>query len=85
MAFCDYCFRDKNPLQPIHPGATVRVCKACAYQIDRVIGFLRHSGLTIVRQSELTPQPPTKVRKGSGPKNKPLQPLRGSPAQLSTD
>ena len=63
MALCDFCFRDKTPLQPVYPRVAVNVCKACAYQIDRVIGFLRHSGISLVTQGEFTdakktPQPP---------------------------
>ncbi|MBA7699382.1 hypothetical protein ES703_108077 [subsurface metagenome] len=67
MALCDFCFRDKSPLQPIYPRVAVNVCKACAYQIDRVIGFLRHSGITLVAQTEFTtaekPPKPPKVSK----------------------
>jgi len=67
MALCDFCFRDKSPLQPIYPRTPVNVCKACSYQIDRVIGFLRHSGLTIVTQGEFTervkPPKPPKIHK----------------------
>ena len=63
MALCDFCFRDKTPLQPVYPRVAVHVCKACAYQIDRVIGFLRHSGVSLVTQGELQergepPKPP---------------------------
>ena len=65
MALCDFCFRDKSPLQPIYPRTPVNVCKACAYQIDRVIGFLRHSGITLITQAELStpvkPLNPSKV------------------------
>jgi len=67
MALCDFCFRDKTPLQPVFPRTQVSVCKACAYQIDRVIGFLRHSGITLVTQSEFSeavkpPKPPKVVK-----------------------
>jgi len=63
MALCDFCFRDKSPLQPVYPRATANVCKACGYQIERVIGFLRHSGIALIAQGELsdakkTPLPP---------------------------
>lgn len=62
VALCDFCFRDKTPLQPVYPRATANVCKACGYQIERVIGFLRHSGIALVAQSELStrkaPLPP---------------------------
>ena len=63
MALCDFCFRDKSPLQPVHPRTAVRVCKACSYQIDRVIGFLRHSGITLVQQSEWEAPPTPPVAK----------------------
>jgi len=77
VALCDFCFRDKSPLQPIYPRIAVNVCKACSYQIDRVIGFLRHSGLTLVAQSEFTseetaPLPP-KVHKSLRTKTKPSE------------
>jgi len=76
VALCDFCFRDKTPLQPVFPRTPVNVCKACAYQIDRVIGFLRHSGITLVAQSEFTteekaPRPP-KIPKPLGSKISPL-------------
>ena len=67
MALCDFCFRDKTPLQPVYPRATANVCKACGYQIERVIGFLRHSGIALVAQTELSerkgPPKPPKVAK----------------------
>jgi len=73
MALCDFCFRDKSPLQPIFPRTSAHVCKACAYQIDRVVGFLRHSGVALIAQAELAigPPKPPKVRKATGAKNKP--------------
>jgi len=75
VALCDFCFRDKSPLQPVYPRVAVNVCKACSYQIDRVIGFLRHSGLTLVAQTEFTaekeaPRPP-KVSKAIRSKTSP--------------
>ena len=63
MAQCDFCFRDKHPLQPADPHISAQVCKGCAYEIAKVIGFIRHSGGTITSQRELgiddTPPPPT--------------------------
>jgi len=47
VAQCDFCFRDKSPLQPLLPGLDVHVCKACSYETSKVIGFLRHSGAVI--------------------------------------
>jgi len=83
MALCDFCFRDKTPLQPVYPRTPVNVCKACAYQIDRVIGFLRHSGITLVTQGELPdtkkPPKPPKVGDSTRTKNKPVLP-KSNPA-----
>ena len=44
MARCDFCFRDKNPLQPVLMGCPAKVCKACGYEIDKVLGFFEHAG-----------------------------------------
>jgi len=73
MALCDFCFRDKNPLQPPYPRAQVGVCKACAYQIERVLGFLRHSGAVVVKQGELEnpPTPQSRVAKPARSKTDP--------------
>ncbi len=84
MALCDFCFRDKSPLQPIYPRTPVNVCKACFFQIDRVVGFLRHSGIALVAQSELSvagkelPKPP-KVPKAPRKKIGAVEPLSPSP------
>jgi len=80
MALCDFCFRDKNPLQPPFPRATVGVCKACAYQIERVLGFLRHSGAVVVKQGELEnpPTPQGRVAKSARAKINPLKTERGA-------
>jgi len=76
MALCDFCFRDKSPLQPVYPRATANVCKACGYQIERVIGFLRHSGISLVPQGELSTKktpPPPKVGKALRTKISPVK------------
>lgn len=84
MPLCDFCFRDKSPLLPVYPRATVNVCKACSYQIDRVIGFLRHSGITLVIQSDLSqtiPPKPPKVSKKLRSKISPI-PQGSKPSTL---
>lgn len=68
MAQCGFCFRNKTPLQPPIPGISVVVCKACLYQIDRVLGFLQYHGAkTIVESGAPTfytpPNPPKAKRK----------------------
>ena len=50
MAQCDFCFRPKSPLQSPHPGLSCKVCKACIFQIERVVGFLNHYGAAVVVQ-----------------------------------
>ena len=69
MAQCDFCFRDKSPLSPPLPKIRVQVCKACDYQIQRVVGFLRHSGADFIVRvdpgdvSESAPgNPPTPLK-----------------------
>jgi len=77
MALCDFCFRDKTPLQSVYPRTSVNVCKACAYQIDRVIGFLRHSGITLVTQGEFTQTAkPPKPPKVPGPLRSKISPTK---------
>jgi len=88
MALCDFCFRDKSPLQPVYPRVAVNVCKACAYQIDRVIGFLRHSGITLIVQTELEehgipPKPPI-VRKSLRSKNRAINTESSAQVQENT-
>lgn len=63
MPRCDFCFRDKGSVSPIVPSIDAAVCKACSYEIDRVIGWLLYHSVSLVKQSELgsTPliKPPT--------------------------
>jgi len=69
MARCDFCFQAKSLLEPPVPRLTVRVCKACNYKIQQVIGFLEHSGAGIYVQPQLQseektpPTPPAKRNK----------------------
>jgi hypothetical protein len=53
MPRCDFCFKDKSLLQPIFPKCPAKVCKACFYEIDRVIGFAEHYGLNLLSQGYL--------------------------------
>ncbi len=80
MALCDFCFRDKSPLQPVYPRVAVHVCKACAYQIDRVIGFLRHSGVSLVTQAEFQErgEPPKPPKLSKALRSKTTPPNEGS-------
>jgi len=50
---CDFCFQFKDPLLPILPKANVRVCKACSYKAQAVIGFLTYHGMILEYQPEL--------------------------------
>jgi len=59
MPLCEFCFREKTPLQQVYPNIPGKVCKACRYQMERVIGFLRFSGATITPQKEMTLEPET--------------------------
>jgi len=81
VALCDFCFRDKSPLQPVFPRTQVNVCKACAYQIDRVIGFLRHSGITLTTQGQL----PLRVKPPKPPKTRVDKKLRSKSSTLKLE
>lgn len=77
MARCDFCFQDKMGLEPPVPRLKVRVCKACNYKVQQVIGFLIHSGAGIFVQPELEPEekppqtPPDSLKTSSeAPKSK---------------
>lgn len=41
---CDMCFQDKPALTPVLPGASAMVCKACAYKVGQVLGFIAYHG-----------------------------------------
>ena len=69
MPLCEFCFRDKSPLQQVYPGIPGKVCKACRYQMERVIGFLRFSGATITPQKE-DPVEPEIAEEAKGKKKK---------------
>jgi len=61
MPRCDLCFKDKSPLQPPFPKCPAKVCKACFYEIDRILGFFEHYGFTLIGQAALPL--PTKATK----------------------
>lgn len=89
MPRCDFCFQSK-PCEPVYPRVKAQVCRACAYKVNQVIGFLAHSGIGLHIQEELdlmpsenlTPLPPRetpkKVRKPAKSKSKVLKPERGT-------
>lgn len=65
---CDFCFQFKDPLVPVIPKANVRVCKACSYKVQAVIGFLTYHKMTLEYQPELEDtrnqdNPPTPLKK----------------------
>lgn len=39
---CDMCFQDKPALTGVIQGCPANVCKACAYKISQVVGFLEY-------------------------------------------
>lgn len=73
---CDYCFRPK-PVAPLLPGRdTPVVCKGCRYELDKAIGFLEHSNMTLQHNmavvieakgivSDTPPTPPEDKRKAT--------------------
>jgi len=63
MPRCDLCFKEKSPLQQPLPKMPCHVCKGCFYEIDRIIGFLMHYGVTLLTQGELPFKPPKPPRK----------------------
>lgn len=72
---CSLCFQLKDPLVPALEKAPVRVCKACAYKISAVTGFLTYHGVTLAYQPELTkvtpPTPPDPSDNSRGKKKGP--------------
>jgi len=63
MKQCDFCFRHKEQLAPPYPKIPAVVCKACAYKVEQVIGFLEHYGGVITYQAQLeTPPNPPKSK-----------------------
>jgi len=52
---CKMCFKEKSGLQPLRidgRGTDNHVCKGCYYEIDKIIGFLEESGLSVVWPQE---------------------------------
>ena len=70
MALCDFCFQDKQPLQPVHPGTRAKVCKACGYTINKAVGFLKHSGVSLVVQEDMFAKDPPTPQTSRKPKRK---------------
>ena len=54
---CSLCFRHKELVRPI-PQAEVTTCKACAYKVEQVVGFLKYYGVELVYQPKLSPPKP---------------------------
>lgn len=68
---CFLCFKARDTVR-IRPGMSAQVCKACFYEIDRVIGFLEHYGCQMVGPlgaSVKTPLAPLDRGKGRGRDN----------------
>ena len=69
MPRCDFCFKEKSPLQNALPKMPGNVCKGCFYEIDRVVGFLMHYGVSLITQGQLAIKPPKPPKsKSAGPK-----------------
>ncbi len=64
---CDMCFQDKAGLSSVLPGMPTVVCKACAFKVNQVLGFIAYYGGTISYQPELAVehQETTKPKKGA--------------------
>jgi len=63
---CDFCFQFKDPLVPVLPNMPTRVCKACAYKIQQVTGFLQYHNAVMTYQPQLsneTPPTPPAIKK----------------------
>lgn len=82
MPICDFCFRDKLEVVKPIPKAPVNVCKACNFELNKVIGFLRKTGASVYYQPKLDeattkqtpPNPPRPSRKKAKPdKETPLR------------
>jgi len=68
---CDFCFQFKDPLVSVLPNMPTKVCKACAYKIQQVTGFLMYHNASLTYQPELSnesPQSPLKKRKSPNQK-----------------
>jgi len=61
---CSLCFRHKELVRPI-PQAEVTTCKACAYKVEQVVGFLKYYGVDLVYQPKLKPPSPPKSKSKS--------------------
>jgi len=61
------CFQDKAGLSPVLPGMPTVVCKACAFKVNQVLGFIAYCGGTISYQPELAVEVPetTKPKMGA--------------------
>jgi len=63
MPRCDLCFKEKAGLQPPLPKCEAKVCKGCFYDVDRIVGFLEHYGVTFIQQAFFPIQKTTKSKK----------------------
>ena len=70
---CDMCFKEKPSLQPPLPKFVAMVCKGCFYEIDRVVGFLAHYGVTTVMIEPALPFKPPKPPKEQKSKSEQLK------------
>ena len=63
---CHMCFKHAE-IAPILPNSQAKVCRACAYKANQVIGFMEFYGCKVIYQptlgSEVTPLPPKQTRK----------------------
>lgn len=53
MPQCTMCFQYKDNLVPVHPEIPAEVCRACAYKVSAVTGFLEFQGLKMVMSRQL--------------------------------
>lgn len=71
---CDFCFQFKDPLIAVLPSMPTRVCKACGYKIQQVIGFLQYHKGTFTYQPQLSNEtPPAPPEKSSDRKSRAKQ------------
>lgn len=69
MARCGMCFKDKELVRPTPKSKNV-VCKACWYEIDRVVGYMESLGMGFQHQLE-NPETPVEGELDAGKPPKP--------------
>ena len=69
---CSLCFRHKELVHPI-PQAEVTTCKACAYKVEQVVGFLKFYGVELSYQAKLIPPKPPQSK--SSPRKRKSSPV----------